>query len=166
MKYSIIIVGLAALVAAGVWAGHKETESEKIACTMEAKLCPDGSYVGRTGPNCAFAPCPSGAATTKGVISGRVTLGPTCPVERIPPDPACAPRPYETTVIAKLAGKSTEAGRAKSDANGHFSLSLAPGTYDVSAIGGNVYPRCESQRVAVAKGATTTITLICDTGIR
>lgn len=29
------------------------------ACTMEAKLCPDGSYVARTGPNCEFAPCPS-----------------------------------------------------------------------------------------------------------
>jgi len=28
------------------------------ACTMEAKLCPDGSYVGRTGPNCEFSPCP------------------------------------------------------------------------------------------------------------
>lgn len=29
-----------------------------VACTVEAKLCPDGSYVGRTGPNCAFASCP------------------------------------------------------------------------------------------------------------
>lgn len=29
-------------------------------CTMEAKQCPDGSYVGRQGPNCEFAPCPSG----------------------------------------------------------------------------------------------------------
>lgn len=28
------------------------------ACAQDAKLCPDGSYVGRTGPNCAFAPCP------------------------------------------------------------------------------------------------------------
>jgi len=28
------------------------------ACTMEAKVCPDGSSVGRTGPNCEFAPCP------------------------------------------------------------------------------------------------------------
>lgn len=28
------------------------------ACTQEAKLCPDGSSVGRTGPNCEFAPCP------------------------------------------------------------------------------------------------------------
>lgn len=28
------------------------------ACTQEAKVCPDGSSVGRTGPNCEFAPCP------------------------------------------------------------------------------------------------------------
>jgi hypothetical protein len=29
-----------------------------VACTQEAKLCSDGSAVGRTGPNCEFAPCP------------------------------------------------------------------------------------------------------------
>lgn len=29
-------------------------------CTQEAKLCSDGSYVGRTGPNCEFAKCPDG----------------------------------------------------------------------------------------------------------
>ncbi|MFA5936060.1 MAG: hypothetical protein WC787_04380 [Patescibacteria group bacterium] len=29
-----------------------------VACTMEAKICPDGSSVGRQGPNCEFAPCP------------------------------------------------------------------------------------------------------------
>ena len=28
------------------------------ACDADAKLCPDGSTVGRTGPNCEFAPCP------------------------------------------------------------------------------------------------------------
>lgn len=38
--------------------GH-ETGSKQKACTMEAKLCDDGSYVGRTGPNCEFAPCPT-----------------------------------------------------------------------------------------------------------
>jgi hypothetical protein len=30
------------------------------ACTEEAKLCPDGTAVGRIGPNCEFAECPSG----------------------------------------------------------------------------------------------------------
>lgn len=29
-----------------------------VACTTEAKICPDGSSVGRTGPNCEFAECP------------------------------------------------------------------------------------------------------------
>lgn len=32
--------------------------SKSYACTEEAKMCPDGSYVGRVGPNCEFSPCP------------------------------------------------------------------------------------------------------------
>jgi hypothetical protein len=27
-------------------------------CTADAKMCPDGSYVGRRPPSCEFAPCP------------------------------------------------------------------------------------------------------------
>ena len=33
---------------------------DSIACTEEAKLCPDGSAVGREAPFCDFAPCPGG----------------------------------------------------------------------------------------------------------
>lgn len=33
-----------------------------VVCTMDAKQCPDGSYVGRVAPNCDFAPCPAVAA--------------------------------------------------------------------------------------------------------
>ncbi len=32
---------------------------EPHACTLDAMICPDGSAVGRTGPNCEFAPCPT-----------------------------------------------------------------------------------------------------------
>lgn len=33
--------------------------NEPVMCTMDAKLCPDGTtYVSRTGPKCEFAPCP------------------------------------------------------------------------------------------------------------
>ena len=32
--------------------------SEGFMCTMEAKICPDGTYVGRVGPNCDFQACP------------------------------------------------------------------------------------------------------------
>ena len=31
----------------------------KVSCTKESKLCPDGSYVGRQGPDCEFTICPS-----------------------------------------------------------------------------------------------------------
>ncbi len=43
-----------------------ETE-DIVACTMDAKICPDGSAVGRTAPNCEFAPCPPFEA---GVVVG------------------------------------------------------------------------------------------------
>lgn len=33
-------------------------DSNPVFCTQDVKLCPDGSYVGRTGPNCEFATCP------------------------------------------------------------------------------------------------------------
>jgi hypothetical protein len=34
-------------------------DSNVVACTDEAKICPDGSAVGRTGPRCEFAECPT-----------------------------------------------------------------------------------------------------------
>lgn len=39
-------------------------EPEPVFCTADAKLCPDGSYVGRSGPKCEFDPCPTTSSTT------------------------------------------------------------------------------------------------------
>ncbi len=36
---------------------------DQVGCTMEAKICPDGSAVGRSGPKCEFALCPTVSAT-------------------------------------------------------------------------------------------------------
>ncbi len=46
---------------------------EPVACTMDAKVCPDGSAVGRTGPNCEFAPCPESSPKNDLI---RVTIPP------------------------------------------------------------------------------------------
>jgi hypothetical protein len=43
------------------------------ACTMEAKICPDGSSVGRTGPNCEFSACPVATATPTDTASPTVS---------------------------------------------------------------------------------------------
>jgi hypothetical protein len=37
---------------------HHGDDGDMVACTMEAKICPDGSAVGRQGPRCEFAKCP------------------------------------------------------------------------------------------------------------
>ncbi|MBI3963706.1 MAG: hypothetical protein HY341_01785, partial [Candidatus Kerfeldbacteria bacterium] len=31
--------------------------NDQVYCTADAKECPDGSFVGRVGPDCEFAPC-------------------------------------------------------------------------------------------------------------
>lgn len=51
------------------------TEDEQVVCTMDAKLCPDGSYVGRTGPNCEFAPCPAAINTDSWKTATNTKVG-------------------------------------------------------------------------------------------
>lgn len=60
-KYLILsgIVILAIVGVGGFFGWQYFTKQQvPIACTMEAKLCPDGSSVGRSGPKCEFAQCP------------------------------------------------------------------------------------------------------------
>jgi hypothetical protein len=51
----IVVLGFGGLVYRNVM---ERPWNREIGCTLEAKLCPDGSSVGRTGPNCEFAACP------------------------------------------------------------------------------------------------------------
>lgn len=46
--------------------------NQPVACSMEAKMCPDGvNYVSRTGPNCEFAACPTIASTTRTYLNEK-----------------------------------------------------------------------------------------------
>lgn len=56
----LIVLGLIVLGSAGfllVNKNLKSTDGGNVACTMEVKMCPDGSYVGRSGPKCEFTAC-------------------------------------------------------------------------------------------------------------
>ena len=58
----LLIVVIALLIIGSgiyIYVNKKSTEILPVVCTMEAKLCPDGSYVGRIAPNCEFISCPS-----------------------------------------------------------------------------------------------------------
>ncbi|MCR4281374.1 MAG: hypothetical protein NUV88_03530 [Candidatus Kaiserbacteria bacterium] len=134
-----------------------------VACTMDARLCPDGSYVGRTGPNCEFL-CPS--PTHNSGVRGTVMLGPVCPVMRDPPDPNCADRGYATQISVFRASNNNLVATAKSDAQGNFEVALAPGNYVVSAEGGQTLPRCSPVNVTVSPNQYAQASIQCDTGIR
>jgi hypothetical protein len=54
------------------------SDNNQKACTLEAKVCPDGSSVGRTGPNCEFAACPTESETVT-PIPDVTSSGPVAP---------------------------------------------------------------------------------------
>ena len=55
----ILIVLIVILVAADIFAYYScRRKNEAVFCTLDAKLCSDGSYVGRVAPDCEFASCP------------------------------------------------------------------------------------------------------------
>ena len=99
-------------------------------------------------------------------VMGTVLLGPTCPVERIPPDPHCAPRPYQTPIEISRAGSKSIMKRIKSDASGAFKISLAPGSYELQPKGGSPLPSCFPVAITVEPNAFAKANLSCDTGIR
>lgn len=102
-----------------------------------------------------------------GVLTGRVMLGPVCPVERIPPLPQCAPRGFAATVTAAPQGSAYGALSVATDAEGRFAFTLPAGRYTLTARGGvNFYPRCAPEEADVAAGGVASATISCDTGIR
>ncbi len=143
-------------------------ENKSMYCTQEAKLCPDGSYVGRTGPRCEFAKCPGeNASDNNSGISGTALLGPTCPVERIPPDPQCADKPFKTTLAITTLDGTRVIKEFSSDAYGKFKVNLSPGDYMVRSATANILPRCTNNgTITVRTDAYTRVTIYCDTGIR
>jgi hypothetical protein len=114
---------------------------------------------------------PSGGAGGSGSgrmgIDGVATAGPVCPVERTPPDPRCAPRPVADAVLIVRDAAGLEIGRARTATDGTFFVAVPAGGYvvepqPVEGLLGTAPP----QTVTVGAGATVTIAIDYDTGIR
>jgi hypothetical protein len=113
---------------------------------------------------------PTGAvAAPRSGIAGRVVEGPTCPVETIPPQPGCAPRPIAATLSIAPAAGTAPAERVHVPGDGRFKVSLPPGTYVLRALGpaSSPFPRPPAPvRIRVRAGRYTDVTVSYDTGIR
>ncbi|HQT44709.1 MAG TPA: hypothetical protein PLO51_01920 [Candidatus Micrarchaeota archaeon] len=134
-------------------------------CTTEAKICPDGSAVGRQGPNCEFALCPAANYT----LYGSIKIGPLCPVE-----PCGKTFDYSgTRVNVYDAATKSRVAQADVDYSGHYGMRLAPGNYlvNVTDAEGNSfgYPGTDyTQSITIEKANNNRIELDfnIDTGIR
>ncbi|MFH1095063.1 MAG: hypothetical protein V1728_02500 [Candidatus Micrarchaeota archaeon] len=130
---------------------------------MDAKICPDGSAVGRQGPDCEFAPCPPPNYT----VYGSIAIGPLCPVE-----PCNRTFDYSTVRVNvyDAAGKN-QVAQVNADASGHYGIRLAPGDYrlNVTDEEGRSFgmPRLGyTESVSLKEGQRIELDFSVDTGIR
>ena len=162
MKNRIIFIWIAGIIIAlGVFfINKKETPSvidgNQVVCTMDAKICPDGSAVGRSSPKCEFAECPTTNNNTiqgKGILKGKVTVGPVCPADFAVkyPNYDCTPTP-DMYAAAKIfvysSDKKTLVTTIIPDKDGKFSILLPQGIYFVDmtkqSMGGTTQRRNQS----------------------
>lgn len=100
-------------------------------------------------------------------IRGVAVAGPVCPVETVPPDPGCAPRPVAGAVIVIRDAGGSEIARAEAGADGSFFVSLSPGDYVIEPqpVEG-MLGTAGTQAVTVVDGPALVVEVDYDTGIR
>jgi hypothetical protein len=134
---------------------------------------PDGSVTlqsegGGAVPDSAWpGPVADGQAGRTGILVTAVA-GPTCPVETVAPDPACAPRPVASTLIDVADGTGRQIARQETDVAGTSFFEVPPGVYVVTVAdtGEQFFGVPEPQKVEVVAGAVAPVTIAFDTGIR
>ena len=141
--------------------------------TWTYAVLPDGEVKLQSEGGSAVPPdaWPPGAAGGGGGIQTGLHItavaGPTCPVETVPPDPACAPRPVPNVSVAIFDDAGEEQEALVLDAAGEGFVGLEPGAYIVNGQGAaGLMNGPEAQRVEVEKGRVTDVELTYDTGIR
>ena len=121
----------------------------------------DRVLAGVLRPARGIAPPPTPAST--GAVSGRVTAGPTCPVERA--DDPCPPTPV--VGIVQFLQADRVVASAETNADGEYAADLPPGDYTVIIdVGSRPFPFCESLAVKIVAANETVADVSCDTGIR
>jgi hypothetical protein len=128
---------------------------------------PDGtiSSVSEEGDDISI---PTGTGTAD-PVNLRITLtaGPTCPVVRNPPDPACAPRPLANVQVDVYDIDGMLVASGSSGADGLASAQLPAGAYfAVAADVDGLMGRAEPLAFAALGGDTVSLAFTYDTGIR
>jgi hypothetical protein len=129
-------------------------------------VLPDGTVTLQRESGDAVPPDAWPAPKTGIVVSA--IAGPTCPVETVPPDPGCAPRPVAAAMIDVRDATGGSVARGTTDLAGSAFLEVPPGAYRVSIEdpGDGYMTAPDAQDVEVGAGAVAMVTFVFDTGIR
>jgi hypothetical protein len=117
----------------------------------------------------AWASIALGTEAAASGVRGHVSSSPTCPVERVPREPNCAPRGFVAHLLIYRDADRRLVKRATTAKDGRFRVQLRPGRYWLAArpISGASLPRCdEPARVTVQAGRYASIRINCDSGMR
>jgi hypothetical protein len=112
-------------------------------------------------------PPPAGGA--EGVLKGKVTIGPICPVERIPPDPRCTapPEAYTSREVIVYLRNGQIYQRKHFNPDGTYLFKLSAGDYvlDIprAGVGGS---KDLPYRFSIRAGEAIVFNFSIDTGIR
>src|SRR4051812_3381060 len=143
----------------GMSTSRSRTPAPSSPTTTIPSLASSPSPTSRPTPSTPVAPATVGSPG----VRGRVSAGPTCPVER--EDQPCPPNPVSDRRIDALSrGRVT--GSAVTDAQGRYAIGLAPGDYTLHVANEDTFPRCPDTDVHVTAGSPVTADIDCDTGIR
>ncbi|TDD99660.1 hypothetical protein [Flavobacterium cellulosilyticum] len=113
--------------------------------------------------------CDSTQNTDKGFLEGKITIGPLCPVETIPPKPECQPtsETYKNwPVFVWTADKKNKVVLIEPDLNGNYKVDLPIGTYVVDLDMQHYFGKNLPAIVVISSNKTTVLEVSIDTGIR
>lgn len=98
-------------------------------------------------------------------VRGTAMIGPTCPVQRMPPAPGCQDKPYAAT-FAIQTSSGVPVATVSSGADGSFSARLPPGDYVIRLQSTAVMPSMAPQPFNVRANSYTSVRLSLDSGMR
>jgi len=104
-----------------------------------------------------------------GFLEGKVTIGPLCPVETDPPDPACQPT-QETynnwPIVVWTADKRTKIATIKPDLHGNYKIDLPEGTYLIDLDKQHMFGKNLPVFIDIKSNEIIILNIDIDTGIR
>ncbi|WPR72150.1 hypothetical protein SLW70_03145 [Flavobacterium sp. NG2] len=113
--------------------------------------------------------CETTQVTDKGILEGKINIGPLCPVETIPPKPECIPtkETYDNwPIYIWTLDKKEKIAVLQPELNGNYTIELPVGSYIIDLEKQHRFGKNLPATVTIKNMETTPLDINIDTGIR